>query len=317
MSIGEFELIGRYFADSAAARRADPGVVLGIGDDAAILRVPEGHDLVVSIDTLVSGVHFPEYLGPRDVGWRALAVNLGDLAAMGAEPLWFTLALTLPQPDEAWLAAFSAGLCELALDAGITLVGGDTTRGPLSITVQVHGSVPRDAALRRDRAQPGDLVWVSGCPGTAASGLRLLLAGDTQPRAALDAFLRPQPRLALGVRLRGIASAAIDISDGLLADAGHIAEMSGVAIVLDREALPLSPALQAIAGLEEARALCLSGGDDYELCFTLPPRNEKLLAPLADEFGLRLSRIGRVVAGSGASCPGVVLSHHGYRHFGE
>jgi thiamine-monophosphate kinase len=314
MPLSEFELIDRFFAASPCAG-AGTGVVLGIGDDAAILSLPPGEELLVSVDTLVAGVHFPTGLPARAIGHRALAVNLSDLAAMGARPRWFTLALTLPQADEAWLAEFAAGLGALAARAGITLVGGDTTRGPLSITVQVHGTLPAGTALRRDGASPGDEVWVSGYPGLAALGLRQLQAGGSGG-TAVTAFLAPEPRLALGEALRGLASAAIDVSDGLLADAGHIARRSAVALRLEAAALPLAPALGELPR-EEALGFCLAGGDDYELCFTAATGQAAAIGALAARLGLTCTRIGRVEAGDGAECIGFQPPRRGYRHFGD
>jgi len=314
VALSEFELIARYFDSQDFALPEAEGVLLGIGDDAAILRLPPGEDLAVSIDTLVAGVHFPAASSPEQIGHRALAVNLSDLAAMGARPLWFTLALTLPEADETWLAGFSRGLAALARRHHVALVGGDTTRGPLSITIQVHGCVPPGLALRRDGARAGDDVWVSGHPGTAALGLRQLLAGGARDEAA-RVFAAPAPRVALGLALRGLASAAIDVSDGLLADAGHIAARSGVAIALERERLPFSPQLESLADRDDACALALGGGDDYELCFTAPPRHGAAIAGAAADLGLACTRIGRVLAGQGATCAGFVPRTGGYQHF--
>lgn len=316
MALSEFELIARFFDSPDFAVPDAEGVVLGVGDDAAILRLPPGEDLAVSVDTLVAGVHFPVASSPEQIGHRALAVNLSDLAAMGARPLWFTLALTLPEADEAWLAGFSRGLAAIARRFRVVLVGGDTTRGPLSITIQVHGSVPAGLALRRDGARPGDEVWVSGHPGTAALGLRQLLAGGARDEAA-QVFVEPQPRVALGLALRGLASAAIDVSDGLLADAGHIAERSAVAIALERERLPFSPPLAALADRDDACTLLLTGGDDYELCFTAPSRHGAAIAGAAADLGLACTRIGRVLAGRGVTCAGFVPRAAGYQHFGS
>ena len=314
MPLSEFQLIARYFSGLTAAGPAE-GVVLGIGDDAAILRLPPGEDLVVSIDTLVSGVHFPASLSPCAIGHRALAVNLSDLAAMGARPLWFTLALTLPDANEPWLAGFAEGLGQLAHRAGIALVGGDTTRGPLSITIQVHGVATPDAALRRDGAKPGDELWVTGRPGLAALGLRLLQSGAGENDPACAAFLWPQPRVAMGRALLGLATAAIDVSDGLLADAGHIAERSGCGVEIDAACLPLEAEL-AVLSREDALALCLTGGDDYELCFTAPATAAALIESAAENLGLPCRRIGRVVEGSGARCPGFRPARTGFQHFG-
>lgn len=312
MALSEFQLIARYFA-SLTPPDAE-GVLLGIGDDAAILRLPPGEDLLVSIDTLVSGVHFPPSLSARAIGHRALAVNLSDLAAMGARPLWFTLALTLPSVDEAWLDGFAAGLGALARRAGIALVGGDTTRGPLSITVQVHGAAAHGTALRRDGARPGDALWVTGRPGFAALGLRHLLAGAAEEDPRCAAFLWPEPRLGFGRALAGLATAAIDVSDGLLADAGHIAGRSGCGIEIEASLLPREGALAALAA-EDALGLVLTGGDDYELCFTAPPSAGDRIATAAAELCLPCTRIGTVVSGSGAHCRDFRGARTGFQHF--
>lgn len=312
MALSEFGLITRYFAAPRFPVAPVCGVVLGIGDDAAILRLPPDQDLVVSVDTLVAGVHFPPAMAPEHIGHRALAVNLSDLAAMGAKPLWFTLALTLPEADEVWLEGFSRGLAALAQRFAIALVGGDTTRGPLSITVQVHGSVARGMALRRDGAQPGDDVHVSGVPGSAALGLQRVLAGHGAEDELARVFLYPEPRIALGLRLCGIASAAIDVSDGLFADAGHIATRSGVRIVLASERLPLCAGSETQTALD----LCLAGGDDYELCFTASPVQRGTITGIASALGLRCTRIGAVLQGEGVECDGHDAVH-GYQHFGR
>lgn len=307
--MNEFELIERFFTHIHHAS----GVVLGVGDDGAVLDVPVGEQLVAVMDTQVAGRHFPLDTSPFDIGWRALATNLSDLAAMGATPRWFTLALTLPEADEAWLAGFAEGLSVLAAQAGVSLVGGDTTRGPLTITIQAEGTVPAGQALRRSGARPGDGIYVSGYPGDAAAGLALhqgRLARATGSDSLLARFFRPEPRLALGLALRGKASACIDVSDGLLQDLGHILAASGVGAVLDLEALPVSAALVAIAG-EDARSWLLSGGDDYELCFTAPD------AVLLPDTGLPLTRIGTVQAGAGLyDSAGNALEVAGYQHFG-
>lgn len=314
MALGEFELIARYFAAERFAVPAAAGVVLGIGDDCAIVRVPAAEDLLISVDTLVAGVHFPADFDPAHLAQRALAVNLSDLAAMGARPAWFTLALTLPEVDEPWLAAFSGALAAFARRFGIALVGGDTTRGPLSITVQVHGTVPAGSALRRDGACAGDELWVSGQPGLAALGLRHILAGSVETAAA-RVFLQPEPRLALGAALRGVASAVIDVSDGLLADAGHIAERSGVAIVVEPARLPLAAELAQLADRDDALSLALGGGDDYELCFAVAPTRAAEIMAIANELGLACTRIGRVEQGAGVRAAGFVPRRAGYRHF--
>ncbi|MHA7817568.1 MAG: thiamine-phosphate kinase [Pseudohaliea sp.] len=305
MPVNEFELIRRYFWGLGAG----DAIRLGIGDDAALLELPPGEVLVTSVDTLVEGVHYPEDTFPEDVGYRALAVAASDLAAMGASPLACTLALTLPEADELWLQAFSEGLARACADCRLPLAGGDTTRGPATvITLQVLGACPADAVLRRNGARPGNQVCVSGTLGGAAAALAILEErwhpGPEAADALLARFNRPTARLALGERLRGVATAAIDVSDGLLADLGHIAAASGVAIALDSAALPLAPAL-ADAG-ERGRAWALAGGDDYELVFTLPAE-----APLPEGC----SRIGEVREGTGLSVDGEAAEAGGYRHF--
>jgi thiamine-monophosphate kinase len=298
--VGEFELIDRYFA-RLGAERAD--VVLGVGDDAALLRVPPGHELVAAVDTLVAGRHFLPDARADDVGWRALAVNLSDLAAMGATPAWATLALTLPELDEDWLEGFASGFGALATAHGVALVGGDTTRGPLTISVQLMGCVPEGRALRRSGARPGDLVYVTGWPGDAAAGLALLqgrLGGGGANRATLvQRFNRPEPRVAFGPRLAGIASACIDVSDGLAQDLGRIASASGVGAVIRATELPLSRSLYALAGEERAREFALAGGDDYELLFTVPPAARAALAVQLGNGAPACHCIGEIVAGRG------------------
>jgi thiamine-monophosphate kinase len=283
--------------------------------------VPAGEALVVATDTLNAGIHFPEATAPADIGWKALAVNLSDLAAMGARPAWCTLSLSLPQADDAWVDAFLDGFLALAERHDVALVGGDTTRGPLSLCVTVHGFVDVVRALRRDGARVGDDVWVTGTLGDAAGALSLLQeagkivapvceaapvlraadAAGLQALAALRPRLdRPMPRIEAGRALGGLASAAIDVSDGLVADAGHVATASGVAMELDIEALPVSDALHA-AFPDDARrhALQATGGDDYELCFTAAPADRDAVRAALAGVGLDATRIGRVVAGQG------------------
>lgn len=321
MSVSEFELIDRYFR-RGGARRDD--VVIGIGDDGAVLRPRPDHELVVVTDTIVPGVHFPSTITAADVGYRALAVNLSDLAAMGAEPAWCSLALTLPQADEAWLRGFAAGLLELAERFDMQLVGGDTTRGPLTVTVTAHGWVPAGGALRRAGACAGDGVYVSGTPGDAAGGLRVLMGVtecDADSRAVLTRrFLQPEPRVALGQFLRGVASSAIDVSDGLAADLLHVLEASGVGAEVRLDRLPISASLRACERAEAAIERALAGGDDYELCFTVPPTRESALREWRPDRGVSLTRIGTVVARPGlrfVNADGVVVERHisGYAHF--
>lgn len=293
MALGEFALIDRFFRDIGRPR-AD--VVLGVGDDGAVLHSPPGHDLVAVSDTLVAGVHFPLDAPARSIGHRALAVNLSDIAAMGATPAWALLSLTLPEVHERWLTEFAGGFSRLARTHDLQLVGGDTTRGPLSVSVQVIGFVPPETALRRSTARPGDLLFVSGCPGEAAAGLALLQGTqrsrerltDSDRRALIERFEFPQPRLALALQLRGVASACMDISDGLLGDAEKLAQASGVRIRIDLERLPQSPALTAAFAEEASRVLSLTGGDDYELLFSVSRRFVDRLALLQSSGDITL-----------------------------
>jgi len=316
----EFELIERYFRDCGAARS---DVIAGIGDDAALVAVPPDTELVVATDTLVAGVHFPQGSPAASIGHRALAVNLSDLAAMGARAAWALLALTIPRAEEAWLAEFAAGLAALARAHGVALVGGDTTRGPLTVTVQLLGTVPPGAALRRCGGRAGDALFVSGTPGDAAAGLALeerRLAAEPLALAYLrERFLLPTPRMALGERLRGHASACIDVSDGLLGDAGKLAQASQTGVEISFAAVPVSEPLVRAVGEEQARTLALTGGDDYELLFAVHP--EKVSAMLAELPPERwgYTRIGALRAAPGAEVlrEGTVMqfSHSGYQHF--
>lgn len=318
--MGEFELIRRYFAAAPCAQAAE-GVVLGIGDDCALLQPAVGQQLAVSTDTLVAGVHFPQPCDPFLLGQRALAVSVSDLAAMGAEPLGFTLALTLPEADPAWLEGFARGLSQMAAQCAIALVGGDTTRGPLSLTLSVFGQLPAGQALTRAGARPGDLLCVGGSLGDAAAALPLVLGQQAAAGAEADYLLQrywaPQPQLALGQWLRGRATAALDISDGLLADCGHIAKASAVALQVERDSLPLSAALRTLAG-ERALDCALSGGDDYRLAFTLPAQYLPALQAQWPEAVV----IGRALAGQGVQLldgAGRRLDppSAGYQHFGS
>jgi thiamine-monophosphate kinase len=314
--LGEFELIGRYF--SRATTRTD--VLLGVGDDAALLEVPPGRVLVAATDTLVEGRHFLPDAPPDSVGHQALAVNLSDLAAMGADPAWVLLSLSLPAADEAWLEGFAAGLFALAAQHGVALVGGDTVRGPRVVTVTALGLVEPALALRRSGARAGDLLYVSGWPGEAAAGLEALRRGAALgPGDALVRRLRhAEPRLELGRALRGRASAAMDVSDGLLGDLAKLCEASGVGARLDLERLPVSPELARRLPPAECERLVLAGGDDYELLFTLPAAEaaaiEAVLAPAC-----RVHRIGRIEAGRGVRClrggRPVSVAAGGYDHF--
>ncbi len=317
--MGEFELIKRFF--SPAHYTAD--VCLGVGDDAAVVAVPDGQRLVVAVDTLVAGVHFPDNTAPGDIGWRALAVNLSDLAAMGATPRWFTLSLCMPESNEVWLAAFAAGLQEAASRFGVQLIGGDTVKGPLNISVQILGSVEADGWLSRAGARPGDVLFVSGIPGEAAGGLRVML--DSLPTASVEAqhllqrFLRPEPRVALGRALRRVASAAMDVSDGLLVDLTKLCAASGCGARLSLEQLPQSTALRSMFGRERAEHLTLTGGDDYELLFTVPPQAATRIAVLAQTVGVICTPIGVMDSTTGVHClrdgKPVAVNVQGYDHF--
>lgn len=293
MAAGEFDLIARIRA--RAGTRDD--IVLGIGDDAALLAPPPGRQLVVTADTLNAGVHFPAGTAPADIGWKALAVNLSDLASMGAEPAWCTLSLSLPQSDTVWIDGFLDGFLALAGEHGIVLVGGDTTRGPLSVSVTAMGFVDAGRALRRDGARVGDDVWITGTLGDAAGALALL---ERDPAHALRTRLdRPTPRVRAGLALVGLANACVDVSDGLLADLGHIASRSGVAAQVEVDALPVSEALRAAFDEATRTAMQASGGDDYELCFTAPVDAREHVEALSSQLDLRITRIGRMVAGEG------------------
>lgn len=319
----EFSLIDRFFA-AHAKRRAD--VALGIGDDAAVVDVPSGEQLVVAVDTLVAGVHFPEHTSAADIGHKALAVNLSDMAAMGAQPRWATLALTLPQADADWVAEFARGFFALAERFQVELIGGDTTRGPLCVSVQILGTLPHGQCVQRAGACVGDRIFVSGNLGDAGLALRLLQTQGSctdDIRAALDARLhRPEPRVALGERLRGLASAAIDVSDGLLADLGHILERSSVGATVWVERLPRSAAFQSCVSPRTPKwfELPLAAGDDYEICFTAAPEQVDALQALSRELDVRITAIGVIEAEPGLRCrtdDGRVFqpTRRGYEHF--
>lgn len=319
----EFDLIARHFT------RATPGAVLGVGDDCALLAPTPGMQLAVSSDMLLEGRHFSPQDGPAGLGHKSLAVNLSDLAAMGATPRWATLAIALPQQDDAWLAAFARGFFRMADQHGIELVGGDTTRGTLTISITVIGEVPPGQALRRDGAQPGDDVWVSGALGSAALALAYrqgrLFMEQVDAARVLPALYLPTPRVELGIALRRIASAAIDISDGLLGDLGHILERSqaGAAPIgarLEFAALPTLPVAQAYLHEKVARDCVLAGGDDYELCFTAPAGKRDAVAAAAQSAGVAVTRIGRITAAPGltvidADGQSLILDKTGYDHF--
>ncbi len=312
----EFQLIGRWLSGFDRG----PGVMLGIGDDAAVLRPPLAHDLAMTVDSLVAGTHFPVTAPAADVGHRALAVNLSDLAAMGATPLWGLLALTLPSADEPWLAAFAAGFRALAERHAMALVGGNLSRGPLMATVQVTGTLPPGRWLGRDGGRAGDVLLVSGWPGEAAAGLELWEAAPSLARDHLvRRYLRPEPRVALGQAALGVASAAIDISDDLLADLGHLTAASGCGAEVELSRLPLSDALRAMRGPAQARHDALYGGDDYELLLTCPAAAHAVLAAAAEAQDVPLTRIGQLCEAPGVRLLGeggeVLAPAGGFRHF--
>lgn len=316
-SLSEFELIARYLSRPAAGERGD--IVVGNGDDCAVLTPTPGHQLAVSVDTSVVDIHFPHDAPPDAIGHRALAVALSDLAAMGAKARWCCMALTLPEADPAWLAEFAAGFRALAERSGCELVGGDVTRGALTIGVTVHGELPAGSALRRSGAKPGELIAVTGYPGRAAAGL---LRWQQDEREAghplLEAYLRPEPRLAAGEALRGLAGSAIDISDGLLADLAHILRASGVGARLDLESLPLATPLRAIFETDAVHELALNGGDDYELLVTLAESDLAEAQRRLAALHLPLTPIGRIVDSEGIhGVPPHYLQRSGWDHFPE
>lgn len=314
----EFDLIARHFT------RATPGAVLGVGDDCALLAPSPGMQLAVSTDMLLEGRHFSPQDSPAGLGHKSLAVNLSDLAAMGATPRWATLAIALPEANDAWLTAFARGFFRMADQHGIELVGGDTTRGALTLSITVIGEVPPGLALRRDGAQAGDDVWVSGTLGAAAMALAYrqgrLFMEQIDAAKVLPALYLPTPRIELGIALRGIASSAIDISDGLLGDLGHILERSQVGAVVEFAALPTLPVAQTYLHENVARDCVLAGGDDYELCFTAPAARRDAVQAAAESAGVAVTRIGGITAESGltvidADGQPIPIDHTGYDHF--
>ncbi len=316
--IGEFEIIERYFTRPCH----DPDVVLGVGDDAAVIDV--SGRLAVTVDTLVEGVHFPVGMPANLLGYRLMAVNLSDLAAMGAEPRWCTLALTVPKPDELWLDGFSRGLFDMAERHGVCLLGGDLTRGPLIATLQLMGRAPNGRTMTRAGGNLGDDVYVTGTLGDSAAGISLIGERASAPpgsaAAALkERFYRPTPRVKEGLALRGLASAAIDVSDGLLADLGHVCKASGCGAVIDVERVPLSAELMSLFPPQDALAHALGGGDDYELCFTAPPSRAQEVESALEACGTSVRRVGQLVAGHEVLCrrdgESFVPPKRGYRHF--
>jgi len=319
--LGEFDLIRRYFSRIGGGRS---DVVLGVGDDAALLRMPADAELAAAVDTLVAGRHFPADSDARSIGHRALAVNLSDLAAMGATPAWATLALTLPAADPEWLERFSGGFAQLANAYGVALVGGDTTAGPLTISVQVMGHVARGTALRRSGAHAGDLLAVTGTLGDAGAGLKLATGSHTTgdgavARELLQRFEYPAPRVEFGAAARGIATGAMDLSDGLAGDLPKLADASGLAAHVNVDRLPLSQALRAFASPQQAQDWALCAGDDYELLVAVPPHRYAELGALAARLDLRLTAVGELRRGTGVSWAlhGAKFAPrtHGFDHF--
>jgi thiamine-monophosphate kinase len=317
--LSEFDVIREYFTRPPQR----PESHLGVGDDAALLCIPAGLELALTMDTLVAGRHFPEDTRPEDIGWKSLAVNLSDLAAMGAEPSGFTLALTLPEPDRDWLQRFAQGLFELAQQFNVDLIGGDTTRGSLSITIAAHGLVPAGQALRRNGAKPGDLVCVTGTLGDAALALEL---GARAPESLSARLNRPIPRVEAGIALRKFASAVIDLSDGLAGDLRHILKASAVGASIELAKLPRSEDFQHLR-LQVPRLFPgdhtlqyqLSGGDDYELCFCLPPEH---LEQARQDLPAGFTVIGTITPGPGlqwmdAAGAQAKLALGGYDHFAK
>ncbi|CAH6659839.1 thiamine-phosphate kinase [Pseudocitrobacter vendiensis] len=323
MACGEFSLIARYF-DRVRSARFD--VETGIGDDCALLNIPEKQTLAISTDTLVSGIHFLPDIDPADLAYKALAVNVSDLAAMGADPAWLTLALTLPSVDERWLEAFSDSLFEQLDYYDMQLIGGDTTKGPLSMTLGIHGYVPVGRALKRSGAKPGDWIYVTGTPGDSAAGLailqnRLRVSDETDNAYLVKRHLRPTPRILQGQALRDLASSAIDLSDGLVSDLGHILKASECGARIDLDALPYSEAMQRHVDGEQVMRWALSGGEDYELCFTVPELNRGALDVALSHLGVPFTCIGQMSAdvdGMHFQRGGdvVTFDYKGFDHFG-
>lgn len=317
MSRDEFQTIRHFFTE----RTEDPDVKLGIGDDAAIVNA--SGPLAVATDTMVDGVHFPKGTAADIVGYRAAAINLSDMAAMGARPRWCTLALTIPDADEAWLEGFSTGFFTIARSHGMSLIGGDLTRGPLSVTLHVIGDFGGQAELTRSGGNVGDEIFVTGSLGDAAAGLALIEEGAADEgddhRSLAERFHRPTPRVAAGRSLAQLATAAIDVSDGLLADLGHVCDASNCGAVIDVERLPLSAELLSLFPPQSAQAYALSGGDDYELCFTAPAAKARAIEGGLEVLGTSVHRIGELVAGAGVEClrGGIVFvpAYSGHKHF--
>ena len=314
----EFSLIEKFFLKKTISRS---DVLMGIGDDGALLQVPKEQLLVASIDTLIEGVHFLRETNPFDIGYKALTVNLSDLAAMGAEPAWATLALTVPRNDSSWFDEFTEGFFQIAHQFNVQLVGGDTTKGPLTITVQAHGFVPPGEALSRSGAKVGDKIYVSGTVGDAGFALQVAIGKYDLPLQEKEFFLhrlnRPVPQIKLGKLLRGLANSAIDISDGLFADLKHILKSSRVGATIVTDNIPLSDAIKKYLPFDQAKELALTAGDDYELCFTVSPEKEGQLLALLRQEKIACSCIGEIK--EELECYFIdyneKLSEEGFRHF--
>jgi len=300
--LNEFSLINKYFAESSFVRK---DVIIGIGDDAAITQVPQNQSLATTTDTLLKGVHFLADTSPQDIAHKAIAVNLSDLAAMGAEPSWLSLSLTMPDADEVWLQGFSEKVAELTEYFSIQLIGGDTVKGPLSITITAQGFVPQDSVLTRDGAKNGDWIFVTGTLGDAGAGLDILrnklTGGDVSARDYLVArHRRPTPRVLAGTVLRRLASACIDVSDGLLQDVMHIAKASGTGVILHVDRLPISDALRSyVKDLHQAFGYAASAGDDYELLFTVPEEHRNTVQTALDSYSIMHTCIGQMTGAIG------------------
>ncbi|MDD5753821.1 MAG: thiamine-phosphate kinase [Methylococcales bacterium] len=307
--LSEFSLIDQFFKECTSK---NDETLLGIGDDCALLSIPKGYELAITTDTMVEGVHFFTDVNPAQLGHKLLAVNLSDLAAMGAKPLAVTLALTLPRVDETWLSEFSAGFSKLARRYSVDLIGGDTTKGALTLTVQAMGLVPSGQALKRFTAQVGDLIYMTGMLGDAGLGLKIKQGYECNAEKAAERFHEPMPRVETGLALRGCASACIDISDGLVSDLGHILRQSGVGACLDFDNLPLSDDVRTYIENTDDEFMPLIAGDDYELCFTVPPQfvhrvpeNCTAIGIIEKQTGLRLKKTGHIET----------FTAKGYEHF--
>ena len=311
-ALDEHTLIQTYFSDVGSAYLAEQDVRISVGDDSSIISLPSGKESVVSVDTSIENVHFLDSMSPDDIAYRAVVVALSDLAACGASPAWYSVALTFPEFDEGWLQEFSDGLRRASDDYRIPLIGGDTTKGKLSITVQVNGYCDKGKSILRSKAKPNETIYISGFVGDASKGLKSLKGQSTATDKQIGSFLKPKARIDLGIKLKGIASSAIDISDGLLQDLKHICEASGVGAQIVLHKVPTS--FDAITSIAE-----INSGDDYEICFTSSPKNEAIIKEISEELEIKITAIGktndsktmRVLDGEGNDIP----VESGYSHF--